>query len=319
MLATKALARAMRPKGHACEEKREGGKNQTEGEFEVPDKCELEIMLDEAVAYLRERIGARAPKIGLVLGSGLNPLGDEISDAVHIPFSDVPHMKASTASGHVGRFVCGMLGGKCVCAMQGRLHGYENNTPQEVAFPIWVLARLGIETLITTNAAGAINESYRVGDFCIMGDHINFTGRNPVALPDTDKLAKRFFSMTDAYDPFLRQLAREVAREFGIRVQEGVYLGLLGPSFESPAEIRAFRAWGADTVAMSVCEETIAARHMGMRVLGISLISNMAAGVGAVAGAGGASPSGAEVMAAARDVEGDFSRLVRGIVERMEC
>ena len=283
----------------------------------MSEKCELEIILDEAVAFMRERLDGREPKVGLVLGTGLNPLGNEISDAVYVPFPDVPHLKASTASGHVGRFVCGMLGGKCVLAMQGRLHGYENNTPQQVAFPIWVMARLGIEVLVATNAAGAINESYRVGDFCIISDHINFTGRNPVALPDTDKLSKRFFSMTDAYDPALRKLAHEVASERGIRVQEGVYLGLLGPSFESPAEIRAFRIWGADTVAMSLCEEVIAARHMRVRVLGISLVSNMAAGVGAVAGAGGASPSGAEVMAAARDVERDFSDLITGIVEQL--
>ena len=137
---------------------------------------------------------------------------------------------------------------------------------------------LGVRALITTNAAGAINESYVPGEFCIMSDHINFTGRNPIVGTEPDGIAFRFFSMKDAYDPVLRAVAHRVALERGVAVQEGVYLGLLGPSFETPAEIRAFRAWGADTVAMSVCEEVIAARHVGMRVLGISLVSNMACG-----------------------------------------
>jgi purine-nucleoside phosphorylase len=167
---------------------------------------------------------------------------------------------------------------------------------------------LGIETIITTNAAGAINESYAVGDFCVMSDHINFTGRNPVEGTEPDGIAFRFFSMKDAYDPELRALAVRAAERAGIRVQEGVYLGLLGPSFETPAEIRAFRAWGADTVAMSVVEEVIAARHVGMRVLGMSLCSNMACGIE------GASPSDEEVFQTAQARELDFCRLITDIV-----
>lgn len=273
--------------------------------------------LCEAAACIEKRLCGRAPKIGIILGSGLNPLADGIADPIHVPFEEVPHMKKSTAEGHVGRFVCGELAGKQVLCMQGRLHAYEGNSAQEVAFPVWAMARLGIEQLITTNAAGGINESYREGDFCIMADQINMTGRNPVADPVAAELAERFFSMTDAFDPALRAIAHESAREGGVRVQEGVYLGLLGPSFETPAEIRAFRAWGADTVAMSVCEEVIAARHLGMKVLGISLVSNMAAGVGAVGGVGGASPNGEEVMDCAKMREGDFMRLITGIVARM--
>lgn len=273
--------------------------------------------LREAASYLEASLGRRAPKIGIILGSGLNPLAEKIADPLYVPFADVPHMKTSTAEGHVGRFVCGELGGKQVLAMQGRLHAYEGNSAQEVAFPVWLMARLGVEQLITTNAAGGINESYHEGDFCIMADQINMTGRNPVADPAAAELAERFFSMTDAFDPGLRALAHESAREGNVRVQEGVYLGLLGPSFETPAEIRTFRAWGADTVAMSVCEEVIAARHLGMKVLGISLVSNMAAGVGAVGGIGGASPNGAEVMDCAKTREEDFVRLVTGIVARM--
>lgn len=272
----------------------------------------LVSQLEEARAALAARLDGRAPEIGIVLGSGLGPLGEKITDAAIVPFGEVPHMKRSTATGHKGRFICGNLGGRCVIAMQGRLHGYEGNTPQEVAFPIWLMHLLGVRTIITTNAAGAINPTYAPGEFCIMSDHINFTGRNPVVGTEPDGLAFRFFSMKDAYDPELRALAHKVAAERDIAVQEGVYLGLLGPSFETPAEIRAFAAWGADTVAMSVCEEVIAARHVGMRVLGISLVSNMACGVE------GASPSDAEVFEVAKAAEPAFCALIEGIVERME-
>ena len=270
-----------------------------------------------AEAYMREKMQGRNPKIGLVLGSGLNPMGENIEDPIYIPYNDVPMMKVSTAEGHVGRFIIGRLDGVEIMAMQGRLHAYEGNTSEEVAFPVWLMARLGMEIFITTNAAGAINETYHVGDFCFMKDHINFTGRNPVASPDATALGGRFFSMTDAYDPELRAIGKRVAAERGVRVQEGVYLGLLGPSFESPAEIRAFRAWGADTVAMSVCEEVIAARQMGVRVMGISLCSNMAAGVGSTDGVGGADPNGAEVMEAAAKAARDFEALIRGIVAEL--
>ena len=274
-------------------------------------KLTLKEKLAESTAVVRAALGERTPKVGIILGSGLGPLAEQIEDAVFVPFGDVPHMKRSTATSHVGRFVVGKLAGREVICMQGRLHGYEGNSAQEVAYPVWLMHELGVQVLITTNAAGAINESYHVGDFCIMSDHINFTGRNPVVGTEPDDLAFRFFSMLDAYDPALRTLAHEVAVEHGIPVQEGVYLGLLGPSFETPAEIRAFRAWGADTVAMSVVEEVIAARHVGMRVLGISLCSNMACGVG------GASPSDEEVFEVAKRREGDFCRLISGVVERM--
>lgn len=269
----------------------------------------LKANLEEAAGVLRERLGDCKPAVGIVLGSGLGPLAEQIENAIIVPFGEIPHMKRSTATGHKGRFVCGELGGKCVLAMQGRLHGYEGNSPQEVAFPIWLMHLLGVRALITANAAGAINETYAPGEFCIMSDHINFTGRNPVVGTEPDGIAFRFFSMTDAYDPELRAVARKVADERDVKVQEGVYLGLLGPSFETPAEIRAFRAWGADTVAMSVCEEVIAARHVGMRVLGISLVSNMAAGVE------GSSPSDTEVFEVAKEAEPKFCRLIEGIVE----
>ena len=271
----------------------------------------LDATLDAAREVMEEHLGDFRPEVGLILGSGLGPLAEQIADPVFIPFGEVPGMGVSTATGHVGRFVAGMLGGKRVLAMQGRLHGYEGYTAQQVAFPVWLMARLGIGTLITTNAAGAINEGYRVGDFCIMTDHLNFTGRNPIVGTEPDGLAPRFFSMLDAYDPELRAVARKTADDLAVPVQEGVYLGLLGPSFETPAEIRMFRAWGADTVAMSVCEEVIAARHVGLRVLGISLVSNMACGVD------GANPNDEEVHEVALTREADFCRLIEGILEAL--
>lgn len=277
----------------------------------MPEENILKENLHEAAYHLKVMLEGRKPEVGIILGSGLGPLAEQVEDAVYIPFGDIPHMKTSTATSHVGRFVCGTLAGKCVLVMQGRLHGYEGYTPQDVAFPVWVMHEAGIPVLITTNAAGAINETYSVGDFCIMSDHINFTGRNPVAGAEPDGISFRFFSMKDAYDPELRALARRIADREGISVQEGVYLGLLGPSFETPAEIRAFRAWGADTVAMSVCEEVIAARHVGMRVLGMSLCSNMACGVE------GASPSDEEVFEVAQRKQPDFCRLVTAIVKEM--
>lgn len=275
------------------------------------DEQGLKARIEEAAVYLEGQLAGRKPQVALILGSGLGTLADLIEDAVFMPFGDIPYMKTSTATSHVGRFVCGELAGKCVLAMQGRLHGYEGYSSQDVAFPVWIMSKLGVQTLIVTNAAGAINEAYSVGDFCIMSDHINFTGRNPIVGQEPNDIAFRFFSMLDAYDPQLRKIARDVAIQERIAIQEGVYLGLLGPSFETPAEIRAFRSWGADTVAMSVCEEVICARHVGMRVLGISLISNMACGVE------GASPNDKEVLDVATAKQEDFSRLICGILQNL--
>ncbi|MDR2715944.1 MAG: purine-nucleoside phosphorylase [Coriobacteriaceae bacterium] len=268
--------------------------------------------LDERLAASREalcaHLGQRRPRIGLVLGSGLSPLADDIADAACIPYADIPHMNESTVASHVGQFVCGTLAGREVICMQGRLHGYEGNTAHEVAYPIWLLAGLGVTTLIVTNAAGAINAGYGVGDLCIIADHINFTGRNPAAGLGPDTPFERFFSMTDAYDPARREAAHAVAQREGITAHEGVYLGLSGPSFETPAEIRAFRAWGADTVGMSTVEEVIAARQRGLRVLGVSLVTNMAAGIQ------GASPSSDEVLGVAEMSRAGLSRLIQGVL-----
>lgn len=266
--------------------------------------------LADAKPVLRAFIGSDDPVAGIVLGSGLNPFAESLEGARYLPFAEVPHMKTSTAVGHVGRFVLGTVPdtGRRVLCMQGRLHKYEGNTPQEVAFPIWLMGLCGVDTLITTNAAGAINPSYHVGDFCIMTDQINFTGTNPLVGVDADRIAPRFVPMLGAFDPQLVRLAQECGDRLGISMQQGVYLGLLGPSFETPAEIRMFASWGADTVAMSVVEEVIVARHMGMRVLGMSLVSNMACGVQ------GADPSSDEVMDVAKTREGDFARLMESII-----
>lgn len=272
----------------------------------------LKSRLEASQKVLLEKLGTLKPEIGIILGSGLGPLADHIQDALYIPFEEVPYMKTTTASSHVGRFVCGTLSGKNVIAMQGRLHGYEGNEAWEVAYPVWLMHLLGVKILITTNAAGAINESYQVGDFCLMQDHINLTGRNPIVGTDPDGLAPRFVPMKDAYDPALRQIAKAVADDLSISIQEGIYLGLLGPSFETPAEIRAFRVLGADTVAMSVVEEVIAARHVGIKVLGISLVSNMACGIE------GASPCDDEVLDVAKSKEADFVSLIKGIVSRLQ-
>ena len=271
----------------------------------------LKSRLEASQKVLLEKLGTLKPEIGIILGSGLGPLADHIQDALYIPFEEVPYMKTTTASSHVGRFVCGTLSGKNVIAMQGRLHGYEGNEAWEVAYPVWLMHLLGVKILITTNAAGAINESYQVGDFCLMQDHINLTGRNPIVGTDPDGLAPRFVPMKDAYDPALRQIAKAVADDLPISIQEGIYLGLLGPSFETPAEIRAFRVLGADTVAMSVVEEVIAARHVGIKVLGISLVSNMACGIE------GASPCDDEVLDVAKSKEADFVALIKGVVSRL--
>lgn len=260
--------------------------------------------LEEARTFLGERLEGFQPEVGLILGSGLGPFADCIECAVRVPFAAVPHMGTASAAGHVGQFVAGYVAGRRVLAMQGRLHGYEGFSAQEVAFPVWLMGALGVHTLITTNAAGAINCDYGVGDFCAMRDHINLTGRNPLCGKAPDEMAPRFLPMLDAYDSALRERILSIAADLGITVREGVYLGLLGPSFETPAEIRAFRALGADTVAMSVCEEVIAARHCGMRVAGLSLVSNMACGIA------GANPSDDEVHEVAATRLEDFSALI---------
>lgn len=239
----------------------------------------------EAADSLRAQIGSLIPRIGIVLGSGLGAVADAVSDAVNVPYERIPHFPQSTVAGHSGRIVAGRLNGVPVAVMQGRVHFYEGYSPQQVTFPMRVLGALGIRAVVLTNAAGGIAEGYQQGQLVVLGDHINQMGWNPLCGPNEDRFGYcdgsglRFFDMTEAYSKELRKLAHEAAREEGYSLDEGVYLATSGPSFETPAEIRAFRTLGATLVGMSTVPETIVARHMGVQVLGISCVTNLAAGL----------------------------------------
>lgn len=235
--------------------------------------------VDEAVAFVRAHAPVEDGALGLVLGSGLGELVEAIEDAVYVDYAEIPHMVSSTAPSHAGRFVIGSIAGRPVICMQGRLHAYEGNSPQQIAFPICLMHGLGVTELVVTNAAGGINTSFDVGDLMLIEDHINLLGANPLAAPDEPELFPRFYDMTQAYSPALRERAQRAAASCEIKLKSGVYIATLGPSFETPAEIRAFRTLGADAVGMSTVFEVIAARACGMGVLGISMISNAAAGV----------------------------------------
>ncbi|MGC8780335.1 MAG: purine-nucleoside phosphorylase [Anaerolineae bacterium] len=232
-----------------------------------------------AAAETVRRRTAHRPRIGLILGSGLNPLAEEVEAADCIPYGEIPHFAPSTVVGHVGRLVIGRLAGRAVLIMQGRVHAYEGLSQQQVAFPVRVMHELGIDTLIVTNAAGGINPAFRAGDLMLIVDHIGLSamiGHNPLWGPNDDSLGPRFPAMSKAYDPALRRLTLEVAGRLGIPLRQGVYCGLAGPAFETPAEVRFLRLIGADACGMSTVPEVMVARHMGMRVLGISGITNMA-------------------------------------------
>jgi purine-nucleoside phosphorylase len=228
---------------------------------------------EEAAGSIRKRIGVSA-RVAVVLGSGLGSFAESVEHPVAIAYEEIPHFPRPTVEGHSGRLLVGRVAGAPVAVMQGRVHAYEGYSPEEVTFPIRVLGRLGITTLIVTNAAGGIRLDLQQGQLVLISDHINFSGRNPVSGPNDERLGPRFFDMTDAYSKRLRLLAHAAAE-----LKEGVYLSLSGPSFETPAEIRAFRGWGADMVGMSTVQEVIVARHMGIEVLGISCVTNMAAGI----------------------------------------
>jgi purine-nucleoside phosphorylase len=232
----------------------------------------------EAAVFIATRTSLN-PTIAVVLGSGLGGLASQLEGPIAIPFAEIPHFAQPTAIGHSGRLLVGTLNGVPIAVMQGRLHAYEGYSSDEVTFPVRALGRLGIRTLIVTNAAGGIRETYEQGQLVLISDQINFTGCNPVSGPNDDRFGLRFFDMSEAYSLALRRLAQAAALEQDFVLEEGVYLGLLGPSFETPAEIRAFRTLGADLVGMSTVQETIVARHMGIEVLGISCVTNMAAGI----------------------------------------
>lgn len=236
------------------------------------------MKVEAAVARIREE-AHRAPRVGVVLGSGLGGLADALEDRVEIPYAEIPGWPESTAVGHEGVLVLGEFDEVGVAIMRGRVHLYEGVGADRAVFGVRVLGRLGVRTLVVTNAAGGINESYRPGLLVLISDHVNLQGTSPLVGPNDEELGPRFPDMSDAYDPELRRLAREAAVRLGIELDEGVYAAWLGPQFETPAEIRFLRAVGGDLAGMSTVPEVIAARHMGIRCLGISVVTNMAAGV----------------------------------------
>ncbi len=233
---------------------------------------------EETVAYIRSKTGYK-PEIAIVLGSGLGQLGEQLQHVDAINYEELPHWKSSTAPGHSGRLLFGLLNGKEVVCMQGRLHYYEGYSMEEITYPVRVIARLGVKNLLLSNAAGGINLDFAPGDLMLITDHINFMGRNPLMGPNEDAFGVRFCDMSYAYQPSLRKIALEAAQELGQNLQQGVYVATTGPSYETPAEIKMFRSWGASAVGMSTVPETIVANHCGINVLGISCITNMAAGI----------------------------------------
>jgi purine-nucleoside phosphorylase len=269
-----------------------------------------DTVFDQATAaaeFILARTALR-PKVAIVLGSGLGAFADQLESATAIAFAEIPHFPQSTVPGHSGKLAIGTVAGVPVAVLQGRVHAYEGYSSQEVTFPVRVLGRMNVKTLVLTNAAGGINDAFKRGQLVLIADHINFSGHNPVAGPNDERLGPRFFDMSEAYSNRLRLLAHEAARAMEFRLDEAIYLSVLGPSFETPAEIRAFRTLGADLVGMSTVQETIVARHMGIEVLGISCVTNLAAGIQA-------EPlSHEEVMETGRAVEKQLAGLLTNLV-----
>lgn len=265
--------------------------------------------IDEAVRFVRSKTSLQ-PQVGVILGSGLGNVVDALEIETAIPYSEIPGAKASTVVGHQGRMIVAHVNQTPVVVMQGRIHFYEGHEMPDVMFLSRVIGRLGIKQLIVTNAAGGINTKFQTGDLMLISDHINLMGLNPLRGPNVDELGVRFPDMSEAYPASLREQAKEVARSLGQLVQEGVYLALSGPSYETPAEIRAFRTLGADAVGMSTVPEVIAMSQMGIPVLGISCITNMAAGIL------NQKLTHQEVMDTTARVQNDFTALVLGCLER---
>ncbi|MBN2320511.1 MAG: purine-nucleoside phosphorylase [Acidobacteria bacterium] len=270
--------------------------------------------LTETVNYIRPHC-RRPPALGLILGSGLGAYADSFSDSKVLPFSDIPHFPYSTVSGHPGNLVIGSVEGVPCIALQGRIHFYEGYSMQEITFPVRLLGCLGIRSLIVTNAAGGLNPDFRPGDLMLIADHINLMGSNPLIGPnpgigpDLDEPGPRFPDMSTAYDAGMQDIARDVAGRLGIPIRRGVYLGVTGPSYETPAEIRMCRTLGADAVGMSTVPEVIVAAHMGIPVLGISCIANMAAGMES------RKITHSDVLKTTKETEEKFRLLLTGIIK----
>lgn len=271
---------------------------------------ESEAMIARAADAVRARLAGRSPKVAIILGSGLGALADQVTDSIRIGYADIPGFHVPTVQGHKGELVAGKLGGTEVLMQSGRFHMYEGHPAQISVLPVRVFASLGVDTLVVTNAAGGIRRTFVPGTLMLLSDHINLTGRNPLEGP---VLAgeTRFPDMSVAYDAQLRDAARRIAAAQGTRLEEGVYCALLGPTYETPAEVRMLERLGADAVGMSTAPETIIARARGMRVLGFSLITNAAAGTTA------ALLSHAEVMEVAAEAGGRLAALVKGVVSEL--
>jgi purine-nucleoside phosphorylase len=277
--------------------------------------------VSEAAAFLKEKLGVLAPCVGpriaIVLGSGLGAVAEAVAEPVFVPYGEIPHFPQSTVAGHSGRIVAGTLDGTPVVVMQGRVHSYEGYTPLQVTFPMRVLGLLGVRAVVLTNAAGGIAPGLSIGQLVALSDHINAMGWNPLTGPNEPRFAVapgaglRFFDMTEAYSKALRALAKQAAQEEGWALDEGIYLATPGPSFETPAEIRAFRTLGATLVGMSTVPETIVARHMGVEVLGISCVTNLAAGLSET------QLSHEEVFEAGRRVEHRLAALLTRLAPRI--
>ncbi len=263
--------------------------------------------LEPARNHLEDSID-RDPEIALILGSGLGELAEDIQNSRSFPYEEIPGFQGSTVEGHAGRLVFGELEEKYICIMQGRYHYYEGHDMDDLVFPVRVMAELGMESLMVTNASGAINREYEVGDLVRLSDHINFMGTNPLIGPNDEEVGPRFVDMTYAYDLELGQIAQECAESRNLDLKEGVYLATTGPSYETPAEIEMFDTIGADLVGMSTVPEVIAANHCGMDVLGISCVTNMASGVL------DEPLDHEEVIETTERVKSDFKELIREIV-----
>ncbi len=266
--------------------------------------------IKQTAQYLRERIKGEMPKTGIILGTGLGALVDHIEDKQYFPYADIPNFPISTVEGHAGQLIVGNLGGKRVLGMQGRFHYYEGYDMKQVTFPVRVMKELGIGTLFVSNASGGMNKDFRVGDVMIITDHINFFPENPLRGKNYDELGPRFPAMTEAYSKRLIKLADDIAAEKGLRIVHGVYIGVTGPTFETPAEYEAFRVLGADAVGMSTVPEVIVANHAGMTVFGLSVITDL----------GGKeiteAPSHEEVQKAAVKAQPTVVEIMRELVKR---
>jgi len=271
--------------------------------------CSLSEKLEAAVAAIRQHTDI-VPETAMILGSGLGSLADQVENPVEVPYKDIPGFSVSTVHGHVGSLVLGTLEGRYVAILKGRVHYYEGHKMENIIFPVRVLHALGAKTLVVTNAAGGINEKLNVGDLMLITDHINFMGANPLVGPNDEKIGPRFPPMSRAYTPELQEVARRVAKEVGFNLAEGVYVAMSGPSYETPAEIRMLKGFGADVVGMSTVPEVIAAAHCGLKVIGISCVTN-------VLHKGPSKDTHEDVLKAAAEAKPRFINLVRGIVREL--